>query len=109
MTYRAVEQTASDRDAEPAPIDLIPVRPGAWRACDARFGFNQVESLVGFVEERGDQVEVMVIGEHFSWALFATMTEAVEYLQTEGAESAEQRREGPMAGLRTAAAHAVSS
>ncbi|NEN07738.1 hypothetical protein G3T36_17925 [Diaminobutyricibacter tongyongensis] len=98
-----------EQRTEPVPIDLVPVHPGAWRACDARFAYNDAQSLVGFVEDVGDEVEVMVIGDRFSWAFFPTLTDAVEFLRAVAAELTVQRSRGPVAQLREAAAQAISS
>lgn len=81
----------------PVEVDdvvLEAVAEHGWRACDRRMPPGHPHRVLGFIEHRGDQYEVMQLGEGFNWVTFPSLREAAGYLARPTPEWTESRRDG---------------
>jgi hypothetical protein len=61
--------------------------PSQWRLVDRRFPENDACSLLGFIEEKNHQFEVMQLAHGFHWFTFPSLGEAFDHFR-EPAEGA---------------------
>ena len=82
-------------------LDLVLVQVAAhgWRVCDARRHEDDPHRLLGFVEERSGEFEVMQLGGGFHWSTFATMRDALAYLTRTSAAMSEDRMAGELSWI----------
>ncbi|MFP7834884.1 hypothetical protein [Marisediminicola sp. LYQ134] len=96
MSIKDVAVDTLARTDRPAEVDLTEatvrqVALGGWRVSDSLLRDDDPRHLLGYIEIRDDQFEVMVVGADFTWALFPTMPGAIEHLLTVGRREAVTR------------------
>ena len=78
-------------EADPHEAEIRRVALGGWRVTDRLVDAGSPVHLLGYVEQRDDGYEVMLIGAEFSWTTVASMAEAIHHLLTVGREHARLR------------------
>lgn len=71
----------------------------AWQVCDSRHAPHTPGFLLGFIEEAGDGVELMQLGNKFIWTGFPTMHDALAHVVATAYATATQRSTGDLAWI----------
>jgi hypothetical protein len=74
--------TGAEGTCGPPAIEDILVQPlsaSQWRVIDRRVPVNDACSLLGFIEEKNQQFEVMQLRHGFQWFTFGSRAEAVDH------------------------------
>jgi hypothetical protein len=71
----------------------------AWRVTDGRLAEDDPRALLGFIEKRGAQFELMQVGAEFSWSSFDSLEQALVYVMGTGEQTALDRAKGDLSWL----------
>jgi len=78
------------------------VSPGAWQVRDSRRTPGREGNLLGFVQERQGNFEVMQLADQFRWSMFPTMELAVDHIANTNAAVIAARHLGDLAWVLSA-------
>lgn len=59
-------------------LELVPLGPGAWRLCDRNVEEDDPASVVAYVEESAEGIEVVWLTGRTGWARFSHLGEVLE-------------------------------
>ncbi|WP_213816894.1 hypothetical protein [Glaciihabitans sp. dw_435] len=71
----------------------------AWQVCDSRREPHSPGHLLGFVENVGDGVELMQLGDKFIWTRFPDMNAALAHVCATARATEDERASGELAWL----------
>lgn len=71
----------------------------AWQVCDSRRSPHSPGYLLGFVENVGDGVELMQIGNKFIWTQFPNMSAALDHVAETAHITEKDRASGDLAWI----------
>jgi hypothetical protein len=80
-------------------LTLKRVTDRAWQVCDSRHAPHSPGFLLGFVEQVGDGVELMQLGDKFIWTGFPTMKAALAHVAATAYVTAGERSTGDLAWI----------
>ncbi|RFA22354.1 hypothetical protein B7R25_04590 [Subtercola boreus] len=65
-------------------ILIQPLAASQWRVIDTRLPETDACSLLGFIEEKSEQFEVMQLRHGFEWFILSSLAEAVHHFSASG-------------------------
>lgn len=77
-------------------LELIPLGEGAWRLCDRNVEEDDPASVIAYVEQTDDAIEVVWLQGHFGWTRFAQLGEVLEAAAAELAPTPSIRARRPI-------------
>lgn len=70
-----------------ADIVVQPLSASQWRVCDRRLPDHDARSLLGFIEMKGGQYEVMELVHGFQWFYFGSLRAATDHFAAGSTET----------------------
>ena len=80
-------------------LRLEQLETSAWKVTDGRLAEDDPRALLGFIEKRGTQFELMQVGAEFSWSSFDSLEQALVYVTGTGEQTALDRATGDLSWL----------
>jgi hypothetical protein len=80
-------------------LRLQQLEASAWKVTDGRLAEDDPRALLGFIEKRGAQFELMQVGAEFSWSSFDSLEQALVYVIGTGEQTALDRAAGDLSWL----------
>jgi hypothetical protein len=80
-------------------LRLEQLEASAWKVTDGRLAEDDARALLGFIEKRGAQFELMQVGAEFSWSSFDSLEQALVYVIGTGEQTALDRAAGDLSWL----------
>lgn len=80
-------------------LTLVRVTDTAWRIVDSRLSPTSEGHLLGFVEKKGDGVELMQLSSRFIWTEFDCMRAALDHVATTFRTVASERARSELAWI----------
>jgi hypothetical protein len=77
-------------------LELVPLGDGAWRLCDRNVEEDDPASVVAYVEQSGEMLEVVWLQGRFGWTRFARLSEVLEAAAAELAPTPSSRGRRPI-------------
>jgi len=77
-------------------LELVPLGDGAWRLCDRNVEEDDAASVIAYVEQNDEYLEVVWVHGHFGWSRFTCLSEVLEAAASDLAPAPRQRARRPV-------------